>query len=183
MIFVRHFPTGRRQGFRISGLKPWIVHAAAQQIQAEHDTGSTSAPRVQSYRPVSAGEYRQTSARPPCNHPPERAKHDKAQNAKRGTFVTVSSKQWQECQLLLFWRSTPATRRTLRRMLMNQALPAWAAISSSILILIFHGGCMNKKALILAIAMLATTLAGCNTVDGIGKDIERGGEKIQEQAQ
>ncbi|CAM3860445.1 entericidin A/B family lipoprotein [Kerstersia gyiorum] len=42
---------------------------------------------------------------------------------------------------------------------------------------------MNKKALILAIAMLATTLAGCNTVDGIGKDIERGGEKIQEQAQ
>lgn len=42
---------------------------------------------------------------------------------------------------------------------------------------------MNKKALILAIAMLATTLTGCNTVDGIGKDIERGGEKIQEQAQ
>ncbi|WP_253602203.1 entericidin A/B family lipoprotein [Kerstersia gyiorum] len=42
---------------------------------------------------------------------------------------------------------------------------------------------MNKKALILAIVMLATTLAGCNTVDGIGKDIERGGEKIQEQAQ
>ncbi|WP_415833366.1 entericidin A/B family lipoprotein [Kerstersia similis] len=30
--------------------------------------------------------------------------------------------------------------------------------------------------------MLATSLAGCNTVDGIGKDIERGGEKIQEQA-
>ncbi|CAM4235589.1 entericidin A/B family lipoprotein [Kerstersia similis] len=41
---------------------------------------------------------------------------------------------------------------------------------------------MNKKTLILALAMLATSLAGCNTVDGIGKDIERGGEKIQEQA-
>lgn len=41
---------------------------------------------------------------------------------------------------------------------------------------------MNKKTLILALAMLVTSLAGCNTVDGIGKDIERGGEKIQEQA-
>lgn len=34
-----------------------------------------------------------------------------------------------------------------------------------------------KKMLIATIALL--TLAGCNTVQGIGKDIEKGGEAIQ----
>jgi predicted small secreted protein len=29
----------------------------------------------------------------------------------------------------------------------------------------------------------AIALAGCNTMDGVGKDMERGGEKIQDQSQ
>lgn len=41
---------------------------------------------------------------------------------------------------------------------------------------------MKKKlitAMMLALAVLAT---GCNTMHGMGKDIERGGEKIQREA-
>lgn len=30
--------------------------------------------------------------------------------------------------------------------------------------------------------MLAGFIAGCNTMEGAGKDLERGGEKIQEKA-
>lgn len=41
---------------------------------------------------------------------------------------------------------------------------------------------MRNKALVL-IVLLASLVAGCNTIQGAGKDIERGGEKIQEQAQ
>ncbi len=37
---------------------------------------------------------------------------------------------------------------------------------------------LNKTILAVLVAMSAIT-AGCNTVDGAGKDIERGGEKIQ----
>ncbi len=33
--------------------------------------------------------------------------------------------------------------------------------------------------IIVAVSILAT---GCNTVQGIGKDVERGGEKVQETA-
>ena len=32
-------------------------------------------------------------------------------------------------------------------------------------------------------AITLVALAGCNTMSGAGKDIERGGEKIQEKAQ
>ena len=32
---------------------------------------------------------------------------------------------------------------------------------------------------LLALALIAFFAAGCNTVEGAGKDIERGGEKIQ----
>lgn len=32
---------------------------------------------------------------------------------------------------------------------------------------------------VVALALLALVLAGCNTVAGIGKDIEKGGEAIQ----
>ena len=32
------------------------------------------------------------------------------------------------------------------------------------------------------VAGIFATLAGCNTVQGAGKDIERGGEKIQKEA-
>ncbi len=36
---------------------------------------------------------------------------------------------------------------------------------------------------ILGIFVLAGFLAGCNTMEGMGKDIERGGEKIQSGAE
>ena len=35
---------------------------------------------------------------------------------------------------------------------------------------------------IVALILLAMALAGCNTMSGMGRDIERGGEKIQDQA-
>ncbi|ARP78614.1 entericidin A/B family lipoprotein [Bordetella genomosp. 6] len=38
-----------------------------------------------------------------------------------------------------------------------------------------------RAALLAAITLAA--LAGCNTMSGAGRDIERGGEKIQEKAQ
>ena len=36
----------------------------------------------------------------------------------------------------------------------------------------------NKWAALLALLMLGS-LVGCNTMEGMGKDIERGGEKMQ----
>ena len=35
---------------------------------------------------------------------------------------------------------------------------------------------------ILALMLLGITLAGCNTMAGMGRDIERGGEKLQGEA-
>ncbi len=35
---------------------------------------------------------------------------------------------------------------------------------------------------LLAIMMLAGFIAGCNTMEGVGKDLERGGEKMQGKA-
>ena len=35
---------------------------------------------------------------------------------------------------------------------------------------------------IIGLALLGITLAGCNTMAGVGRDIERGGEKMQDQA-
>jgi predicted small secreted protein len=35
---------------------------------------------------------------------------------------------------------------------------------------------------ILALIALGITLAGCNTMAGFGRDVERGGEKLQGQA-
>ena len=35
---------------------------------------------------------------------------------------------------------------------------------------------------IIALVLLGITLAGCNTMSGMGRDIERGGEKLQDQA-
>jgi len=43
----------------------------------------------------------------------------------------------------------------------------------------FHG----KRALMAIIIAAATILGGCNTVKGIGKDVEKVGEKTQEAAQ
>lgn len=34
-----------------------------------------------------------------------------------------------------------------------------------------------------AMLMTALVLAGCNTMAGVGKDIERGGEKLQDKAE
>lgn len=41
---------------------------------------------------------------------------------------------------------------------------------------------MKKSAWFSLLLALAAGLAGCNTMEGAGEDIERGGEKIQEQA-
>lgn len=35
----------------------------------------------------------------------------------------------------------------------------------------------------LSLAGLAATLTGCNTMEGAGKDIEKGGQEIKEEAQ
>lgn len=40
---------------------------------------------------------------------------------------------------------------------------------------------MNRLTALLAAALL-TLLAGCHTIEGAGKDIERGGEAIQDTA-
>jgi len=41
---------------------------------------------------------------------------------------------------------------------------------------------MRKHLWLPLILALAAFTAGCNTMEGMGQDIERGGEKIQEQA-
>lgn len=41
---------------------------------------------------------------------------------------------------------------------------------------------MNKNVLIPLLLTVAAFIAGCNTMEGLGKDIERGGEKIQDEA-
>ncbi len=38
---------------------------------------------------------------------------------------------------------------------------------------------MKKKWVALAALLMLGSLAGCNTFEGMGKDIERGGEKLQ----
>ena len=40
-----------------------------------------------------------------------------------------------------------------------------------------------KRMIALALAAAYVFITGCNTVQGAGKDIERGGEKIQSEAQ
>jgi predicted small secreted protein len=39
-----------------------------------------------------------------------------------------------------------------------------------------------KKLLALFLLLAAGSLTGCNTMEGAGKDIERGGEKLQDSA-
>jgi entericidin B len=46
-----------------------------------------------------------------------------------------------------------------------------------------RGIVMLKKLLFCFAALSTVTLIGCNTVQGAGKDIERGGEKVQDAAQ
>ena len=40
-----------------------------------------------------------------------------------------------------------------------------------------------KRLIALVLVMSYVVLAGCNTIQGAGKDVERGGEKIQKEAQ
>jgi len=49
-----------------------------------------------------------------------------------------------------------------------------------------EGALIMKRLIALILAMsyvLLAGLAGCNTIQGAGKDVERGGEKIQKEAQ
>jgi entericidin B len=39
-----------------------------------------------------------------------------------------------------------------------------------------------KRLIALMLALSYVMLAGCNTIQGAGKDVERGGEKIQKEA-
>ncbi len=39
-----------------------------------------------------------------------------------------------------------------------------------------------KAMIVMLLAMAAVTFTGCNTISGAGKDIERGGEKVQDAA-
>ncbi|NRF50310.1 entericidin A/B family lipoprotein [Bordetella petrii] len=41
---------------------------------------------------------------------------------------------------------------------------------------------MKNRILLVALLAIAAVSAGCNTIAGAGKDIERGGEKIQKAA-
>jgi predicted small secreted protein len=43
-------------------------------------------------------------------------------------------------------------------------------------------GAIHMLTRLLAVLMLAGFITGCNTMEGAGKDLERGGEKIQEKA-
>jgi entericidin B len=38
---------------------------------------------------------------------------------------------------------------------------------------------MKKLMAVIGVLMFATSLSACNTFKGMGKDIERGGEKVQ----
>jgi predicted small secreted protein len=41
---------------------------------------------------------------------------------------------------------------------------------------------MKKLMAVIALMFAAVVITGCNTVEGMGRDIERGGEKLQNQA-
>ncbi len=42
---------------------------------------------------------------------------------------------------------------------------------------------MKKIAALFALAGFAFALAGCNTIEGVGKDVKAGGEKVEKEAQ
>jgi predicted small secreted protein len=41
----------------------------------------------------------------------------------------------------------------------------------------------QMRTMLAAILLALMALAGCNTVEGVGKDIERGGERLQDSAE
>jgi entericidin B len=44
-----------------------------------------------------------------------------------------------------------------------------------------HKGAPMKK-IVMLLLLVVSALAGCNTMEGVGKDVERGGEKMQDSA-
>ena len=42
---------------------------------------------------------------------------------------------------------------------------------------------MHSKVIATLLALATLTLAACNTMQGLGQDIERGGEKLQDSAE
>ena len=47
---------------------------------------------------------------------------------------------------------------------------------------VFSMEAVMQKIVALLLLALFTTLAGCNTMEGLGRDVERGGEKLQDSA-
>jgi entericidin B len=45
-----------------------------------------------------------------------------------------------------------------------------------------EGTSMFKKLIFCLAALAAVSLTACNTIQGAGKDVERGGQKVQEEA-
>jgi entericidin B len=45
-----------------------------------------------------------------------------------------------------------------------------------------EGTAMLKKLIFCFAALAAVSLTACNTIQGAGKDVERGGQKVQEEA-
>ncbi len=41
---------------------------------------------------------------------------------------------------------------------------------------------MKKMMTLISVAMFAFAIAGCNTMEGVGKDIKKGGESIEKAA-
>lgn len=41
---------------------------------------------------------------------------------------------------------------------------------------------MKKLSALIAVIAMTFAVAGCNTVKGVGKDVEKGGEKVQDAA-
>ncbi|KGK42799.1 entericidin [Nitrincola sp. A-D6] len=42
---------------------------------------------------------------------------------------------------------------------------------------------MKKQSIVFLLLMAAFVLSGCNTVEGVGKDVQRGGEALEDAAQ
>jgi entericidin B len=47
----------------------------------------------------------------------------------------------------------------------------------------YYCGVIMKKLAIIAALMLLPLITACNTMEGLGEDVQKGGEKIEESAQ
>lgn len=55
--------------------------------------------------------------------------------------------------------------------------------AESVLLTNLKGRIMKKIISIMGVLMFAVGLSACNTMQGVGKDVERGGEKMQNAAE